>query len=109
MSDNAGRLEDLIGFDASKPSNLTNDLFQEVLSDIKKERFDTAKKAAREQLVKAVELREKMVKIEREFNGQKAKFEKELGKLLSRLESSLGGREPAPEDPADNSAQQAVE
>lgn len=94
MSDNnsSERLEKLIGFDAAKSSNLTQDLFQEVLGDIKKERFEKAKVAAREQLVKAMELREKMAKAEKEFNSQKAKFNKELGKLLNRLESSLNGR-----------------
>ena len=37
-NNNSERLEKLIGFDAAKSSNLTQDLFQEVLGDLKKER-----------------------------------------------------------------------
>jgi len=98
MADNTERLEKLIGFDAAKRQGVTQELFQEVLGEVKKERFEKAKGAAREQLLKAIELREKMYNIEKEFSAQRKKFDKELGKLLGRLESSLGGQPEPQED-----------
>lgn len=95
MSDkvsNAKRLADLCGFDPVKKPTASHELFAEVLGDIRKEREEKAKVAAREQLTKAIELSEKMDKVKREFEGQYAKFEKELGKMLNRLESSLSGK-----------------
>jgi len=95
MSNSAERLEKLVGFDPVKRTPATRELFEEVVSDIRKEREQKAKEAAREQLVKAFELREKMHKVKKECDAQCAKFDKELGKLLSRLESGLSGA-PAP-------------
>ena len=97
QSPSAERLEKLIGFDATKRLNVTKELFGELVDDIKKERLEKAKVAAREQLVKAIELREQMVKVEKEFENHRRKFEKELGKLLSGLEASLNGQ-PIPEE-----------
>lgn len=97
MSNNSERLEKLVGFDPVKKLSATGELLKSVVSDIKKEREEKAKTAAREKLVLAFDLREKMHKAEREFESQKAKFEKELGKLLNSLESNLSGS-PVPQE-----------
>lgn len=89
--DTGERLEKLVGFDAAKHPSITNEVFKEVLADLHKERAEKAKAQATEQIRKALELREKMVKAEREFNKQKQKFDQELGKLLNRLEAQLNG------------------
>ena len=100
-SSNAERLNRLVGFDPTKKMNATEELFAEVVDELRKEREVKAKEAAKEQLSKAVELREKMDKVRKEFEGQTAKFEKELGKLLSRLEAGLRGGKPASDEATD--------
>lgn len=103
MSDkpsNSERLEKLCGFDPTKKLNATGSLLAEVAKELCEEREAKAKDSAREQLRKAVELREKMYNVRREFEGQTAKFEKELGNLLSRLEAGLRGGQPAKDEPA---------
>lgn len=95
MSNNADRLEALLGFDAAKPARLSSDLFKEVVDELQQAKREKARDAAREQLKTAMELREKMVKVRREFEAQEKKFDKELGSLISRIESGLSGR-PAP-------------
>lgn len=102
MSDkpnNAERLEKLCGFDPTKKLNATGDLLAEVVKELKEEREVKAKDSAREQLRKALELREKMDNVRKEFEGQTAKFDKELGKLLSRLEAGLRGGQPVVDEP----------
>jgi len=98
MSNSAERLEKLVGFDPVKKTPATRELFGEVVEEIRKERELKAKEAAREQLVKAFELREKMHKVKKECDAQCAKFDKELGKLLGRLESGLSGGPPPSDD-----------
>lgn len=103
MSSNSERLEKLVDFDVTRRPTLTRDLFQEIVGDLKKERYEKAKTAAREQLVKAIELREKMHKVKREFEAQEKKFEKELGKLLNSVEASLEGSNVPPETDSEDS------
>ena len=94
MSNNYERLEKLCGFDPTKKLNATGKLLEEVAKELREEREAKAKESARDQLRKAVELREKMHNVRREFEGQTAKFDKELGQLLSRLEVGLRGVQP---------------
>ena len=94
-SSNSERLEKLCGFDPTKKLNATGELLAEVAKELREERETKAKASAREQLKKAVELREKMHNARKEFEGQCAKFDKELGNLLGRLESGLRGTQPA--------------
>jgi len=89
MSSNSERLKNLVDFDVTKKPTLTQELFQEVVGDLKKDRYEKAKTSAREQLTKAIELREKMHRVKKEFEAQEKKFEKELGNLLNSVESSL--------------------
>ena len=97
------RLTKLAGFDPAKKPKMTNALLKEVLDELQETREQQAKERARSLLQKAIELREGMVKAEKEFNSQKQKFDKELGKILNQLESDLNrssqapGGDPAPE------------
>ena len=83
------RLEKLCGFDPAKKLNATGELLKEVVADLRSKREEAAKEAAKEQLVQAMSLREKMHKARQEFDRQQSKFEKELGKLLNRLEAGI--------------------
>jgi negative regulator of genetic competence, sporulation and motility len=98
------RLVGLAGDDVLKRPKVTEEIFKEVMSEIRKERSDKAKAKARELIVKALDLQEQMEKAEKEFRSQKAKFEKELGKILNQLENDLnqaaGGQPPAQEEEA---------
>ncbi len=98
-SNNYERLEKLCGFDPTKKLNATGKLLEEVAKELREEREAKAKESARDQLRKAVELREKMHNVRREFEGQTAKFDKELGQLLSRLEVGLRGGAPVEDEP----------
>lgn len=95
---NTERLEKLCGFDPAKPLNANGSLLAEVIKELREEREEKAKVSAKEQLGKAVGLREKMIKVKREFESQTSKFDKELGKLLNRLEAGLRGEAPPTED-----------
>jgi len=98
----AERLATLVGFDPAKRGSLSDELFKEVLEDLTEERVKKAKEAAKEQLEKAVKLREDFDKAEKSFDSQKKKFNKELGKLLNKIESQLKGE--APKDESDDSS-----
>lgn len=88
------KLSDLLTFDPAKRSTLTQELFGEVVAEIKEERAKEAKIKAKEQLIKAMQLREQMAKAEKEFNNQKQKMEKELGKVLGQIQGILSGKCP---------------
>jgi len=106
VSKSAEKLEGLLGFDPAKRGTL--ELFKEVVQEISKERTDKAKaqdeaarwlnrQAAKEHLTKAISLREGMVKAEKDFNKEKQKFEKELGKVMNQIQGILPGKEPQEE------------
>jgi hypothetical protein len=91
---NSDKLAAMLEFDAAKRPTLTGELFGEVVKEIKEERAKDAKAKAKEQLVKAMQIREGMAKAEKEFNGQKQKMEKELGKVLNQIQGILSGKCP---------------
>lgn len=91
---NAEKLTTLLDFDPAKRPSLTQELFGEVVKEIKEERAKEAKVKAKEQLVKAMQIRESMAKAEKDFNGQKQKMEKELGKVLNQIQGILSGKCP---------------
>lgn len=97
VSKSAEKLEGLLGFDPTKRGTLTQELFKEVVQEISKERTDKAKAQAKEHLTKAIQLREGMVKAEKDFNKEKQKFEKELGKVMNQIQGILTGKEPQEE------------
>jgi hypothetical protein len=97
MANSTERLKTLVGFDPAQRPKVTDDIFKEVMQDINEERAAIAKDKARTLLTQAFELREQMVKARSDFERQEKKFEKELGKILNRLESELRGSPPAEE------------
>lgn len=97
-------LKDMMGFDATKQENISNELFAEVLDELKEKRTQEAKEKARGLLKKAVELQNKLDQLERDFRGQTQKFEKELGKILNSIKGDLhcGNNSPILESPQRN-------
>lgn len=91
---NADKLATLLEFDAAKHPTLTQELFGEVVKEIREERVKGAKIKAKEQLVKAMQLREQMSKAVKDFNGQQQKMERELGKILNQIQGILNGKCP---------------
>lgn len=45
-----------------------------------------------------MELRQQMSKLQKDFQKQYAKFDKDLGKLIRQMDAGINGR-PAPEEP----------
>jgi hypothetical protein len=97
---NAHRLAEIVGFDAAKGPNVTGDVLKEVLDEILEDRKQKAKVLAKEQLVKALTLREQMAAARRKFETEWEKSDKELGKVVNRLYASLNGK-PAPVETED--------
>lgn len=100
-NDPASRLTTLIGFDPTKATRLTTDLFASVVKEITDERTGVAKTKAKELLTKAIELRAQAAKARKDFDTQMKKFDKELGGVIGQIQQMLDGREaPADEQPA---------
>jgi hypothetical protein len=95
------RLSDVLGFDPTKRPMLKDGkagkLFQDTLAELTKERDEKAKTQAKEIITKAIGLADEWKKAEKQFMQNKAKFVKELGKLLNQLNGMLSGKEPEPE------------
>lgn len=97
---NANKLEQIVGFDAAKKPGVSKDVFKEVLDEILEERKQKAKVAAKEQLTKALNLREQMATARKKFDQEWEKSDKELGKVVGQLFAALnGGPPPAEETP----------
>lgn len=91
---NTERLNKLLGFDPTKRQSVTQELFKEVMDQVNADRMEKAREQAREQITKAIELRQQAAQLEKEFTGKMQKFDKELGKILSSLERSLNPNAP---------------
>jgi hypothetical protein len=85
------RLNEMLGYDSSRPANPTADLFQEIQDEMTEERQLEAKKKARALLTEAVKLNTEFQNAKRQFAKQEEKFMKELGKLMNRIESAARG------------------
>lgn len=103
--DNGARLAQLLEFDPGKEPGITKDAFADVLKELAEERREKAKAKAREVIVKASELRKKMVAARREFDKQEAAFNKELGKLLGQLQAAVNGKPQPPEGQEDQTSE----
>jgi vacuolar-type H+-ATPase subunit I/STV1 len=89
---NAEKLQKMLGFDPDKKTNITQDALSEAVKEINEERIKEVKARAKELLIKAMQLREQKVKLDREYNQQSGKFDKELGKILKQIEGALSGK-----------------
>lgn len=100
MSDTKGsaeRLQEMLGFDAARKGSLTKEVLSEALKEIQEERAKEGKVRAKEQLVKAMSIREQMDKAKKDFDKQYQKMDKELCKILNQIEGNLRGQ-PCEED-----------
>jgi len=86
------KLSNMLGFDPAKKVSITKDAFADVVKEIQEERMTEVKLRAKEQLVKAMQLREQMHKVDRDYQNQKKKFEKDLGKILNQITGALSGK-----------------
>lgn len=91
-NDQVQRLQDILGFDPVKYDVVTKDAITEVVKEIQQERLKKVKEKAKEQLIKAIELREQKAKMDREYINNSKKFDKELGSILSQIEKALSGK-----------------
>ncbi len=82
---------------------------QEVLTELQDKQREQAKEKAHQLLAQCVELQKKKNQADKEFKAATKKFDKELGKLLSQLERSLGGQPPAEEESEEASEEAASE
>lgn len=97
--DNFARLRDLVGFDPTRKQHPTTELLARVKGKITEKREAAAEEAAEKIIEQAMGLAEQASGAEKQFNQNKAKWNKELGKLLNNLQG--GGGKPQ-EEPADD-------
>lgn len=95
------RFKRVLGFDPGKRQSLTGELFQELVNEAQEERLEKAKEAARGKLRKLMELREQVVALEKKFNGERQKFDKQIHSLFNEIEGNLSGR-PAPTEDSES-------
>lgn len=84
------RLNKILGFDAAK-NKAGSGVLSEALAAIQAERDAANKVKAQELIKKAIECSEKMEEAKTQFSSAMSKSEKELGKLISSIESLGGG------------------
>ena len=84
---NTDRLDEMF-----KPVEKKVDILKEALEEVSKERAEERKKAAKDLIRKALDLKKQMDDAENQFLGQKRKWDKELGKVMNRLNNMASGR-----------------
>lgn len=93
VSQSVDRLSRVLGFDPARKGG--TGVFADALEVVNKKRAEAAKDKAVGLIEQAITLREQMAQAENTFNAQKKKFEKELGKLVGRIEALAGGKSPS--------------
>lgn len=99
----AARLTTALGFDPTK-NTASAEVFKAALSRVTAKRAEAQEAEAVVLIEKAIALQGEMAKQERAFAAQKAKFDKELGKLLRTIEAMSKGAEVVTEESAPQSA-----
>lgn len=99
----ADDLAAMLGFDPSKSTSLTGDLFKEVVKEIQDEKLKEAKVKAKEHLLKAMTLRQQMVKVRKDFDKQWNQHEKELGNIMKQIHGIMSGK------PAEEATEECAE
>lgn len=87
QTNNTGRLDEML-----KPHHEEFDVLKEALKEVAKEDGETRKGKAKEMIRKAMDLKRQMDEAEKQFNGQKKKWDKELGKTLQRLQNMANNK-----------------
>lgn len=88
---NTDRLVKILGYDPAR-SHSGPTVFSEALKELQEESDKQTKAQAKELIGKAVELRKKMNERVRSVNSEIKKFDKELGKLLNKIEAFSKGQ-----------------
>lgn len=94
MSDNFDKLNDLLGFDAAKRTSLGG-VLKDSLAEVVAEREEKARTECKAVILEAIGVAEQAKQAERQFASAQKKFNKQLGKLLGRLQ---GGGQPQEEE-----------
>ena len=100
--DNFAELSSLLGFNPSNNQAPTKDILTKVMDTIREERSKAAQAHAEKVLRQAMDLHQQAQAAQRRYEGERAKFNKELGKLVSTLKRMTAGQ-PEPEPEADGS------
>lgn len=94
---NAEKLVNILGFDP-RSQNLDNSIMEEALKEIREERVTALKGRAKSLLQEAMKLVEEKKKADNVYNEQSRKFDKNLGKLMGRINAMANGKEPPKEE-----------
>ena len=84
---NTDKLNDLF-----KPHEQAVDVLKEALQEVSEERAEKKKESAKELIRKALDLKKQMDTAESQFTSQKKKWDKELGKVMNRINNMAAGR-----------------
>jgi Mn-containing catalase len=91
LGTNVQSLREVLKFDPTVEA-LNNEIFAEALKEITEERNKKIKAKAKEQLLKAMELNEKMKKLKKQTDDEMKKFDKELGKIMRQIKATMEGK-----------------
>ena len=86
-SKHVGRLGKLF-----EPHEQKLDILNEALEEVSRERAEERKGKAKTLIRKAIELQDQMNAARKEFEGKSKKWDKELGKVMNRLENMAQGK-----------------
>jgi hypothetical protein len=87
---NIDRLTKILGYDPAKQHGGPT-VFSDALKELQEEQDEAVKGQAKELLSAAIGLRKKMNEKVRTVNSEMKKFDKELGKLLNKIEAFSKG------------------
>ena len=90
------------GFSSTSQTPITTKILEDVTKELQIEREEAAKLRAKELVGKDIELSQKRDAARKAFSAQDKKFDKELGKLINQIESSVNGRQNESEDSEDS-------
>lgn len=88
QTNNTQKLEALFS-----PHRVDIDVLKEAFAEVAKEDSEKRKIEAKDLIRKARELQNRMNVAERQFNSDKKKFDKELGKIINKLTNMAAGRQ----------------
>ena len=86
-NDNTSRLDELF-----KDSKVEFNVLQEALAEVSREDMEARKGKAKELIRTAMNLKSQMGEAKKKFESETKKFDKELGKVLNRLQNMASGR-----------------
>jgi hypothetical protein len=88
---NLDKLATALGYNPTRETPGAS-VFQDALAEVNKERNDLLKGRMKAEIIKANELANKLVKLDREYQQQRAKCDKELGKLVNMIMAAQSGQ-----------------